>query len=57
MKTTKVKNKKENKTDWKYFDDCLICKAMEKADKRGRNLSMEELKSAFKEQNKKNNKT
>lgn len=32
---------------WEYFDDCLICQAMEKAEKRGRDLSGTELKDAF----------
>lgn len=42
---TKEKSKKSNA--WKYFDDCLICQAMEKADKQGRNLSGKELRDAF----------
>ena len=37
---------------WKYFDDCLICQAMEKADKQGRSLSGKELKEAFDDANK-----
>lgn len=44
----KTKNKPNKKqAGWKYFDDCLICKAMEKAEKQGRDLSETELKDAF----------
>lgn len=45
MKTKTKLSKKSS--DWKYFDDCLICQAMEKAEKRGRDLSGIELKDAF----------
>ena len=37
---------------WKYFDDCLICQAMQKADKQARSLSGQELKKAFDSANK-----
>ena len=58
---TKKKPKKENQKEIKadkypdefYFDDCPICKAMRAADERGRALSSEELKRAFKKANKK----
>ena len=55
MKTNKKPNKKSgdgaSSAGWEYFDDCLICQAMEKADKRGGNLSGRELKEAFKRAN------
>lgn len=31
-----------------YFDDCPICRAMKKAEEEGRNLSLAELRAAFK---------
>ncbi len=46
--------KKQNSTDWEYFDDCAICSAMEQADKQGKSLSESELKEAFRRQNEKN---
>lgn len=52
-----VKNKKKHKKDSGddfYFDDCLICRAMKKAEEEGRELSAEELLAAFDEANKKN---
>ena len=45
---TKVKNKSD---DWEYFDDCLICQAMEKAEKTGKSLGQEELETVFAKQN------
>ena len=45
-KTKKKPNKRS--VGCKYFDDCLICQAMEKADKQGRNLSERELTNVFK---------
>lgn len=48
---TKVK---ESKGDWEYFDDCLICQAMEISDEEGRDLSKEELETVFAKQNLKN---
>lgn len=52
MIKTKTKSSKKSNA-WKYFDDCLICQAMEKADKRGRNLSEKELTEAFRKANEK----
>ena len=46
MPSDKKRGKKSD--SWKYFDDCLICQAMGKADKQGRNLSERELTNAFK---------
>lgn len=40
-----------------YFDDCKICGAMEKADKRGWDLNLEELRQAFRDQEKKQQKS
>ncbi len=37
------KNKKEE-----FFDDCPICRAMKAAQEQGRELTLEELKGAFK---------
>lgn len=45
-----AKNKK-SKNDWEYFDDCLICEVMKKADKQGKNLGQEELEVVFAKQN------
>lgn len=55
MKTKTKLSKKSNV--WKYFDDCLICKAMEKADKQGRSLSGKELTEAFHKANEKQEKS
>lgn len=61
MKTKTKLNKKSNtgasSAGWKYFDDCLVCKAMEKADKRGRSLSGKELTDAFRKANEKQEKS
>ena len=52
MKPKRKLNKKSGNgarsAGWKYFDDCLICQAMEKADKQDRNLSERELTDVFK---------
>lgn len=57
---TKSKKKKSDtgasSAGWKYFDDCLVCQAMEKADKRGRGLSGKELTEAFRKANEKQEK-
>jgi len=37
-----------------YFDDCAICQGMRQAEKEGKTLSLEELKSLFEKQNKQN---
>lgn len=34
--------------EWEYDDHCPICQAMKMAEEKGRNLTMEELKEAFK---------
>lgn len=61
MKTKTKLSKKSNdgasSAGWKYFDDCLICQAMEKADKRGRSLSEKELTEAFNKANEKQEKS
>lgn len=31
-----------------YFDDCPVCQAMKKAEEKGKSLTTEELKEAFK---------
>lgn len=46
--------KQREKDEWEYFDDCLICQAMEKAEKEGRSLGQEELETVFAKQNLKN---
>ena len=43
----------KKKDNFEYFDDCLICHVMEKADKKGVDLSVTELKEVFEKQNKK----
>lgn len=48
-----MKNKKA-KNAWEYFDDCLVCQVMEKAENEGRSLGQEELETAFAKQNLKN---
>lgn len=45
---------KSRSSKWEYFEDCGICQAMKNAEKHDRDLSMEELKYAFKKQNSKN---
>ena len=40
------KNKKSKKEE--FFDDCPICQATKLAQEQGRELTMEELKEAFK---------
>lgn len=48
MKMIKTKTKSNKKSNaWEYFDDCLVCQAMEKAEKRGKDLSGTELKDVF----------
>ena len=41
----------EKKTNYKknefYFDDCVICRAMAKADEEGRSMTLEETKELF----------
>ena len=44
---------KKNKNNDQYFDDCPICQATKKAEEQNRDLSLEELKEAFKESKKK----
>lgn len=41
----KIKSPKADKNI--YYDDCPICQAMKMAEKRGKDLSMEELEEAF----------
>lgn len=45
------KNKSKSKHSFRnspfYFDDCVICQAMAKAEKTGRSLSEKELRQAF----------
>lgn len=48
-----MKNKKNNEAS-EYFDDCAICQAMEKAEKEGKSLGVEELEIVFAKQNLKN---
>ena len=50
-KSNKKSTSGASSADWKYFDDCLICHAMERSEKQGRSLSGEELKAAFKKAN------
>ena len=49
-KKSAVKQTRKRNGDWKYFDDCPICQAM----KEDRANTMEELKVAFDEANRKN---
>lgn len=48
MVKDKKKHKKDSGDDF-YFDDWPICRAMKKAEEKGRQLSSEELKKAFDE--------
>lgn len=48
-----MKSTKNEKTS-EYFDDCAICQAMEKAEKEGKSLGVEELETVFAKQNLKN---
>ena len=48
--------KNTKKDDWSYFDDCVVCNFMEKAEKEKRELSMPELKDAFRKVNMKQRK-
>ncbi|MFC1647302.1 hypothetical protein ACFL1A_03380 [Patescibacteria group bacterium] len=48
-------NRNEDKfTDEDFFDDCIICQGMKKAQKKGRPMGEEELKDLFAKQNRKN---
>jgi len=49
------KKRQEENGSQRYFHGCGICGAMRKADNAGRGLSLEELRSAFREQNKRQN--
>lgn len=44
--------KKEKNSD--YFDDCYVCQATKKAEKEGKDLSVEELTEIFRKANEKN---
>lgn len=46
------KNRKKNKTNWQYFDNCPICQAQKKVDEEGRLITETELKNAFEESKK-----
>lgn len=46
--------KDRKKDDWEYFDNCLICQAMEKAEEAGKSLGAKELETVFAKQNLKN---
>ncbi len=46
------KIKKDN--GWEYFNDCLICQAMEKSEKEGTSLSEKDLETVFSKQSLKN---
>ncbi len=39
----------DKRSDDDYFDDCPICQAMKKADQQNRDLTLQELESAFQE--------
>lgn len=39
---------------WDFFDDCAVCEAMRIAEKRGRDLTMQELMEAFAKANAQN---
>lgn len=47
MLKTKSKTKNSFRKSSYHFDDCPICQAMAKAEKSGRNLSLEELRQVF----------
>lgn len=51
---TKRKSKAKKDSDWEYFDNCLICQEMKKADKEGRSLGSEELQEVFRKANEQN---
>jgi len=54
---SKTKSKNKKSADWQYFDDCLICKAMQTADEQGRSLSGKELRDVFDKANEQQKKT
>ncbi|MEK7663861.1 MAG: hypothetical protein AAB340_00200 [Patescibacteria group bacterium] len=53
----KINNKTKTKTintfsdSEFYFDDCIICQGMKKAEESGRSLNVDELKKLFKKAN------
>lgn len=57
VKKKKIKNKSEvigkfSNSEF-YFDDCIICRGMKKAEERGKDLNLDELRVLFKKANKK----
>lgn len=53
-KTLSVNKTKKKENSWEYFDDCYVCQATKKAEKEGKNLSVEELTEIFRKANEKN---
>lgn len=51
---TRERIKKQKKTDWEYFDDCIVCQGMKKSEEQGRELSLEELQELFQKANEQN---
>lgn len=49
---SKIKRIEDN--NWDYFDGCLICQVMKKADEEVKSLEREELELVFAKQNLKN---
>ena len=49
-KSMASKTKKQKQDDF-FFDDCLICQTMQKADTENRSLSVSELKDVFQKAN------
>jgi len=47
----KKKLKKDEFEEEEFFDDCPICRLMKAAQEQGRELTLEELKEAFKKAN------
>lgn len=54
MKKRASLGRQTKKTDWEYFDNCLICQEMKKADGEGRSLRAEELTDVFRKANEQN---
>lgn len=48
-----IREEKKQK-DSDYFDDCYVCQYTKKAEKKGKNLSAEELKEVFQKANEQN---
>ncbi len=51
---SRIRARKYRRSKWMYFDNCLICQGMKKADEKGWALGEKELKELFRKANESN---